>query len=165
MSAPTFESMESEYINYGFLSVKAGNAIKAALEGQNLSEAEGQILKRAEEFLKDISSGAVLVKTGRYNGVNPSEAMAALDFAMNPILHLQDVIKNEEVSKFFDEMADAIQIIAAQQALPDEKKGMLGNAQKFFDYLYSSLLDSLNSGRPSIGQIPKHSAMKTINAC
>ena len=163
MSAPTFESRESEYINYGFLSIKAGNAIKAILGGQSLSIEDKQALERAEKFLKDISSGVNLVTTGVYkHGSNPNETMAALDYAIDPIVLLQDIIKNQDISGFFDEMADAIHVSAFKSGEPNDNEDMLGNAQQFFDFLYTSLLASLNSGRPSIGRTPKLGLMKSF---
>lgn len=164
MSAPRFESMASEYINYGFLSAKAVNAIESILAGQCLSQDEARVLKRAEGFLRDVSSGAVLVKTGSFNGNNPNEAMAALDIAMNPIEFLQDAIKEKEIASFFTEMAQAIEESQTQlgEVPSSAKKDKLDNAKFFFDCLYSSLQDSLSAGRPSIGGYQKAGAFRSV---
>ncbi len=152
MSAPGFETRTADYIGQGFLAVKAKNAIGAFLDGKPLSQGDKEVLLKAERFLKEIASGASLVATGKAMGFRPMESMLALDYAMDPIQRLRDLLENREVSEFFCEVAESVQLGAQGDpgVLPAKEK-MLRFAVSFFDTLYLSLSSTLDRSHHALG--------------
>lgn len=152
MSAPVFETKAADYIGQGFLAIKAKNAIGVFLNGQTLTDSERDILFKAQKFLKDIASGASLVATGEVNGIRPMESMAALDYAMDPIQRLKGLLGDREVSDFFNEVAESVELGAkgAPDVLPAREQ-TLRFAVSFFDMLYLSLSSALNRNHHPLG--------------
>lgn len=157
MSAPAFESKVADYIGQGFLAIKAKNALKAILGGKTLTVQEREVLLKAEKFLKEIASGASLVSTGEARGIKPMDSMIALDYAMDPIEHLRDLLGNREVSDFFNDLANSV----GQSAQGDAKaqsagEPMLNFAVSFFDALYLSLSNVLDRNYYPLGGNLEH---------
>lgn len=139
MSAPSSAERNAEYLKYGFLSIKAGNAIKNRLQGEILSHDEQEILRRADDLLRQISSGAELTVSGhpQKNDIDPLASMKALDFARDPIRHMQGQVKVHQLAELFASMANTIQACSASAEAPTKaQREMLSTAAKFFEALY-----------------------------
>lgn len=152
MSAPAFETRAADYIGQSFLAIKAKKAINVFLKGEALSESEKEVLFKAHKFLKEIASGASLVATGESKGFKPMESMAALNYAMDPIESLRDLLGDRDIATFFNEMADSVELGAkgSLDALP-AKGEMLQFAVSFFEALYKSLSKSLDRNNHPLG--------------
>lgn len=147
MSAPSPAERDAEYLKYGFLSIKAGNAIKNKLEGESLSQDEQDILRHAHELLQQISSGAELTVSGtlRGNAIDPLASMKALDFARDPIRHMQGKVKLHQLAELFAGMANTVQACSVSTAAPtDVQREALSMAAKFFEALYQYVANVLD---------------------
>lgn len=154
MSAPFFETKTDDYLGKSFLAIRTRNAISSLLDGRELSENDRVILQKAKKFLEDVSSGAHFVAKGSQalGAVKPVELMSALDYAMDPIETLKELIEDDKVADFFNEMATSVDrgINNPHEALATNK-GMLEIALRFFEALYKSLSDFLDRNHNPLG--------------
>lgn len=159
MSAPSLAERDAEYLKYGFLSIKAGNAIRTRLEGDALSHEEQEVLRHADELLRQISSGAELATSGNFQGndVDPLASMEALDFARDPIRHIQGQVKIQQLAKLFASMAEAVETCSRSKGPPTpEQRDTLSTVASFFDALYRYVATTLDrrSGASLVTQQP-----------
>jgi hypothetical protein len=147
MSAPSIAERDSEYLKYGFLSIKAGNAIRSKLDGDPLSEDELEILHHADQLLRQISTGAELVTSGsiQNNDIDPVASMKALDVAKDPIKHIQGQVKLHQLAQLFASMADTLKACSGSDRAPSkEQKQVLAQVASFFDALYQYVATTLD---------------------
>lgn len=147
MSAPSLAERDAEFLKYGFLSIKAGNAIRSKLDGDPLSTDEQEILRRADELLRQISSGAELATSGNLqnNDMDPLASMKALDFARDPIRQIQGQVQTHQLAQLFGSIADAVEACRVSTASPTQaQKEILSMAAAFFDQLYQHVATTLD---------------------
>lgn len=151
MSAPSLAERDAEYLKYGFLSIKAGNAIRHKIEGDALSQEDQDILRNADELLLQIASGVELATSGniRNNGIDPLTSMRALGVARDPIRHIQGQVQQHQLAELFTSMAATLKACSATSTAPtDPQKRVLSLAASFFDELYkyvATVLDRRSS--------------------
>lgn len=155
MSAPAFEVRAADYIGQSFLAIKAKNAICSYLKGNVLSQPEKEVLLKAHKFLKEIASGASLVSTGESKGFKAMESMAALNYAMDPIKNLRELLGDKEISDFFNEMADSVELSAKGSSSTQPAMEQMSHAVSFFDALYQSLSNTLDHNHHPLGGRPE----------
>lgn len=151
MSAPSLAERDAEYLKYGFLSIKTGNAIRHKLGGDALSQEEQDILRNADELLRQIASGVELATSGniRNNDIDPLTSMRALGVARDPIRHIQGQVQQNQLADLFASMAATLEICSTSPTAPtDPQRQVLSLAASFFDELYkyvSTVLDRRSS--------------------
>lgn len=148
MSGPNVMLREAEYLDCGFLAAQSQETISKILGDQSLSDKDKRTLEDASEFLNKIADGAELVSTGRSNFHNSRTSMQALDFAMGPLEILSGSINDGKVADFFRELAAAM-VQASQGSAADHDK--LEMTKEFFEILYGSAIETLNSDFPKLG--------------
>lgn len=150
MSAPSTVFKEASDLNFGFLSVKASNALSAVLDHQPLSDDERQDLHRAAEFLEDVADGALVAIEGTFRqGARDDRSMDALSYALGPIDTLKELAQEENVSVLFANMSKAVHCAAEAptQAQTEDMKVAIS----FFDALYKLIVRDLQAERPMLG--------------
>lgn len=148
MSAPSLAERDAEYVRYGFLSIKAGNAIRNKLNGGPLSYDEKEVLRNADELLRQISSGAELTVSGHLqNDADPLASMKALDFALDPIRHIQGQVQTQQLAQLFASMAATVETCSVSPTAPTrDQEEMLSMTATFFDALYKYVTTVLDRG-------------------
>jgi hypothetical protein len=139
MSAPTIEYKQSKYLDYGFLAARAEQAAGRLAAGEQLSESDRQILDAGSKFLKQVASGARALTSGDYRVQNLTSAMEALEFAMDPLEQLGDVLSGGDIGQLLGEVADAVSKSAQGTGavqLSVEDKARVDLFQHFFDEFY-----------------------------
>lgn len=151
MSATHYEANEAAYLKYGFLAAKSSKFIERLLNGERLDADADETLQRARRFLSEVSSGAKLVNTGVHPGASsltPLDTMTVLGYAIDPIEQLHLVMNEEDIAEAFSHMAGAIATaMVSSDGLDEADKRYLGLAKQFFDYLYHSLISSIDRDR------------------
>jgi hypothetical protein len=147
MSRPSDEVLEIECINYGFLSVKARQAIEKILNHASLSAEEKLVLKRAQDFLISVSQGAELISTGCYHhSSNPVDSIKALKLAIDPLEALQKVVNGTPIADYFKTMADSVESCSnSSSAVTTESQSVLANTIQFFEGLHKSSISTLSN--------------------
>ena len=145
MNTPGIHMEQAETLEYGFLAVRAADAIQRKLDGHTLSSTDQEALQKAHEFLMDVVQGASLVSGSEFAG-HSAQVVTALGFASHPVANLQAAItNNDEFSKFFEDLAAAIVATEIQQ-------DTLRSANAFFELMVDSLRNAIgHSKAPSIG--------------
>jgi hypothetical protein len=156
MSAPSPDLKRSEYIDFGFLSVKASEALKVVLAGKKITAEQTIILAEAADFLKDIATGAGFIATGAVpGGFSPSRSMDALDYAMGPVRALRKLIDNDDVAKFFKSLTEAVKHASGGNAVKSKTDRKFQKAAiSFFEALYQSIVAELSVKYPVLGSRP-----------
>lgn len=158
MSAPSLAERDAEYLKYGFLSIRAGNAIRHKLGGEALSEEEQDILRNADELLRQIASGVELATSGniRNNDIDPLASMRALGVARDPIRHIQGEVQQHKLAELFVLMAETLQASSGSSSSPTKpQKESLSLTASFFDELYkyvATILDRRGATSPMAHQ-------------
>jgi hypothetical protein len=145
MSAPGIIEREAQCIDYSFLSIKAGKALDLVLAGKAPGEEERVVLARAVSFLQAVANGAAFVATGHsQNEADPLDAINALDYAMEPIERLQQLLTDEDIAQFFNDVAEALEESTNHpHALTQDETRKLSFASRFFQVLYDILTAQL----------------------
>ncbi len=151
MSAPHLELKEAEYLSLGFMANSAGSTLKMLLAGEDLSDKELESLKKASIFLNDIASGADFIATGQLSATfNPSRSLEALNYAMGPTEALKKVMKDDNVAKFFSDVARAVTNLQERKSV-DADKPHIEEAAAFFQVFYRWVIAELNARQPVLG--------------
>lgn len=151
MSAPHLELKEVEFLSLGFMTNGAVNALEKILNGEDLSGKEIKSLRKAAAFLGDIASGAQFIASGKVPvGFNASRSLEALNYAMGPKESLKKLLKDDDVAKFFKDLALALEN-AHRGISKDEDRSHLNEAVSFFRAFYRWVIAELNARQPVLG--------------
>ncbi|MCA0392878.1 MAG: hypothetical protein LCH70_01945 [Proteobacteria bacterium] len=145
MSDPSLQLRSAESIKYGLLAARSSEAISRAEAQQALSREDQDILGEAEEFLKQVAEGAAFISTGTHSRGSVINSTYVFGFALHPIESL-DLLKDRQAPEVFDGLAKAVHEIAAGQASTLNEADIV-NARAFFDRLYASILELIESNR------------------
>ncbi len=150
MSTPGNEFRDAEYLGLSFLAVSSSELLERLLASQQIDEDDKYTLRRAEIFLKDVSSGARLVTSGVSSNACAVETVRKLAFSVEPLKFMQDKIKADDVGEEFEKMASAIET-ALSPSNSQIKVEELNNAKEFFRQLSAFLVGLVESGQRRIG--------------
>jgi hypothetical protein len=150
MSTPGNEFRQAEYLGLGFLAVTSCELLDRLLAGQTIDQDDEYTLRRAESFLKDVSSGARLVTSGVGSNASAVETVRKLAYSVEPLKLMQDRIQAADVGNELDKMAAAIEA-ALSTSKVSIKKEELTNAKDFFRGLHTFLSGLIESGQRRTG--------------
>lgn len=150
MSTPGNEFRDAEYLGLSFLAVSSSELLERLLASLPIEEDDEYTLRRAENFLKDVSSGARLVTSGVSSNACAVETVRKLAFSVEPLKFMQDRIKADDVGEEFEKMARAIET-ALSPNNSQIKVEELNNAKEFFRQLSAFLVGLVESGQRRIG--------------
>lgn len=145
MSDPSLQLRNAESIKYGLLAARSSEAIGRAEAQQALTREDQDILGEAEEFLRQVADGAAFISTGAHSRGSVISSTDAFGFALHPIESL-DLLKDRQAPEVFNELARAVHQISAGQAATLNMADVV-NARAFFDRLYASVLELIESNR------------------
>lgn len=151
MSTPDSNFRETEYLGLGFLAVKSSVLLSRILEGQGINDDDKYTLKRAQDFLTEVSSGARLVNSGNSTNANAIESVRKLSYSVEPIRLMHEQIRAAEVEGIFNDMASAIESAIKSPNPEDLKKNELNRATEFFKALHTSLLNLVENNQKRFG--------------
>ncbi|ADI28410.1 hypothetical protein [Methylotenera versatilis] len=151
MSTPDGNFRETEYLGLGFLAVKSSVLLSRILQGQDINDDDKYILKRAQDFLTEVSSGARLVNSGNSTNANAIESVRKLSYSVEPIKLMHEQIRATEVEGVFNDMASAIESAIASPNPADLKENELNRATEFFKVLHLSLLNIVENKQKRFG--------------
>jgi hypothetical protein len=151
MSAPNLKSKETEYLSLGFMANGAYTALDALLAGKPIVEYQSQSLKDAAAFMEEVSSAAEFITGGRLRrGVDASQAVGALRFALGPRESLRQMMADDNFAGFFSEITDAVEKASnGSNRAQDRRK--LKRASEFFRAFHDWLVSERNVRRPVLG--------------
>ena len=115
------------------------------VRGVGVEPEDQDILGEAEEFLKQVAEGAAFISTGTHSRGSVINSTYVFGFALHPIESL-DLLKDRQAPEVFDGLAKAVHEIAAGQASTLNEADIV-NARAFFDRLYASILELIESNR------------------
>ena len=72
------------------------------------------------------------------------DSITVLGYAMDPIEQLQFAMKEDEIERTFTDLARAVGKASKPETLTDDDRRNLSVSKQFFDYLYESLISSLD---------------------
>ncbi len=150
MSATHQYAKEAEELRYGFLAVKAKEAINKSLKPTDLNQNDFDVLNNASSFLNSISEGARLVGTKDLQGHHSSESLAALTLALHPLESLQCIADDTDrsIADFFGALAKTLDnVVAANGRASEDQIPELQIAASLFAEIYHSLKASLSESR------------------
>lgn len=151
MSAPRLELKEVEFLSLGFTINGAINALEKCINGADLSKKDVKSLEEAASFLKDIASGANFITSGKVPaGFNASRSLAAFNYAMGPTEALKGLIKDDDVAKFFGNIARAVANARDGVFKPGDSPH-IEEAISFLRPFYKWVVAELNSRQPVLG--------------
>ena len=151
MSTPDGNFRETEYLGLGFLAVKSSLLLSTLLEGHPINDDDKYTLKRAQDFLTDVSSGARLVTSGSSTNANAIESVRKLSYSVEPIRLMHEQICAAEVEDVFKGMASAIESAITSTNPVDLKKNELNRATEFFKVLHISLFNLVENNQKRLG--------------
>jgi hypothetical protein len=139
----------AEEIGYGFLAVRASNALRDASK-RPLSKDEGAVLEHAATFLNEIANGARISEGAVLDGVRPSRSIAALNVAMGPLEALKRLVQaeHEEIAPVFSRLSQAVRAIH-DGADPVPLEPSLNEAREFFESLSGWLANEISTRKRS----------------
>src|SRR6478735_8885316 len=137
MSDPNLQIRSAQTIKFGLLAARSSSAIDRAVAHQELSAEDQEILRRAEEFLRQVADGAAFVTSGTQSGGSALGSTEALGYALKPIESLV-FFKDREVPETFKLFARTVHEIAAGKA-SELDQSMVSGVRAFFERLYASL--------------------------
>ncbi|MFV1976002.1 MAG: hypothetical protein ACC651_09655 [Candidatus Scalindua sp.] len=151
MSTPGNEFREAEYLGLGFLAVTSSEILNQLLDGQPVDEDDKHTLRRAEKFLRDVSSGAQIVTSGGVNSnVSSVDTVRKLAFSVEPLKLMQEQIRTAAVGEVFNSMASSIE----DSLTGDISEAMSSNlilARDFFIQLNVFLMGLIDSDQRRTG--------------
>lgn len=149
MSSPNQDLREIELIKFGLLAARTIEVADKLLQGTPLHPEEKQIIVKASDFLQEIANGAELVTIGRYRGHNSIASMRALDYAMEPLERLRDLVADKEIADVFRHMSEILQAAEARPSAVDVP--IIKQIREFFVALNDSLLEAIKKQNPPVG--------------
>ena len=148
MSAGTLREMQqADYLNYGFVSLHASDAIQALMEGKPLSPRNRESMSDARQFLETVASGVDLVTSGETHGHDPDavDSVGALGIAMDPLERIQKTLSSPGAAELIRSLAEALEAGANQiAAVPADVKHKLQSAKVLFDAIYARIARELD---------------------
>lgn len=151
MSTPDGNFRETEYLGLGFLAVKSSLLLSKLLEGQNINDDDKYTLKRAQDFLTDVSSGARLVTSGSSTNANAIDSVRKLSYSVEPIKLMHEQIHAAEVEDVFKGMASAIELAINSPNPANLQENELTRATEFFKVLHTSLFNLVENNQKRLG--------------
>lgn len=151
MSAPHLELKEVEFLSLGFTTNGAINALEKFLKGVEFSDKDLKSLKDAAEFLADVESGANFISLGKVSGgFNASRSLEAFNYAMGPTDELKALLKDDNVAKFFEDIAHAV-ASARDRNAKEEDRPHIEEAISFLRPFYRWIISELDVRKPVLG--------------
>lgn len=150
MSAPLLYEKGANHIRYGFLAARSRTAIDKLLNNQTPSEEDLQCLAKTSVFIEELLNGTALLTTGKYQGYNSRETLNALNMVMNPLVQLQSLVNQKmELTDFFSRLKSSLDTLVhdPKPITSLETKQLLNFAAIFFDFLYTSLAETIGESR------------------
>jgi hypothetical protein len=148
MSSGTLrELQQADYLNYGFVSLHASDAIQTVIEGRPLSTRDRESLSDARAFLETIASGVDLVTSGEVHGhdFDAVDSVGALDIAIDPLERVQKTLTAPGAAELVRSLADALETCVDQvTALSAECRHRLQSAKILFDAIYARVARDLD---------------------
>ncbi|WP_125181306.1 hypothetical protein [Thiohalobacter thiocyanaticus] len=151
MSTPGNEFREAEYLGIGFLAISSSELIEKLLEGHQIDDDDKYVLRRAETFLNDVSSGARLVTSGGLNAnVSAADSVRKLAYSVEPLKLMQDGIQSAEVGDVFQNMALSIEA-ALTNHIDEITENNLCAAKEFFHQLHVFIMSLIETHQNRTG--------------
>jgi hypothetical protein len=148
MSAGTLrELLQSDYLNYGFVSLHASDAIQSLMEGKPLSSRNRESLSDARHFLETVANGVDLVTSGEAQGhdLDAVDSVGALGIAIDPLERIQKTLASPGAAGLIRSLAEALETCANQVAdVSTDVKHQLQSAKVLFDAIYARIARELD---------------------
>lgn len=148
MSEGTLRELpQADYLNYGFVSLHASDAIQTLMEGKPLSSRNRESLSDARQFLETIASGVDLVTSGEAHGhdVDAVDSVGALGIAIDPLERIQKTLASPGAAELIRSLADALEACANQVAgVSADMRHQLQSAKVLFDAIYARIARELD---------------------
>lgn len=148
MSAPSVDFRHTKYLDYGFMAARVEKAAQHALDGTLLSDEDRASLRTGSDFLRQVAQGARALTTGDYQVQNLTGAMEALDFAIDPLEQLGDLLSQEDLAKVLQDAADAVTGSADRNdsgQLTTMERDNLVFCRDFFDQFYNFVREQIDN--------------------
>src|SRR5581483_7889823 len=112
------ELQQADYLNYGFVSLHASDAIQSLMEGKPLSSRNRESLSDARQFLETVASGVDLVTSGETHGhdLDAVDSVGALGIAMDPLERIQKTLASPGAAELIRSLAEALEAGSNQLA-------------------------------------------------
>ena len=149
MSAPGHEFREAEYLGLGYLAITSSELLARLMAGDQLSDDDKFTLRRAQDFLCDVSNGARLVTSGIQRNASASDAIQKLSYAVEPLKLLQEEFRSADVGETLEKVAGSIG--NALQASDGADRTDLELAKNFFRELHVFLANLVEVGKRRTG--------------
>ena len=148
MSAGTLrEVLQADYLNYGFVSLHASDAIQTLMDGRPLSARNRESLADARQFLETVANGVDLVTSGEAHGhdLDAVDSVGALGLAIDPLERIQKTLASPGAAELIRSLADALETCANQAAgASAEVTHRLQSAKVLFDAIYARIARDLD---------------------
>ena len=145
MSLTKHTIRESNQLNYGFLSSRTFSVISKILNDVNLTDDDKTIMINAKCFLQEAANGALMITTGECHGQRPSQSINALNIASDPMINLQNLLGERDVSEYFQFLTDSLPLTddnIYDQDLLNKKN--ITEAQSFFNIMSKTLINNIS---------------------
>jgi hypothetical protein len=140
------ELQQADYLNYGFVSLHASDAIQTLMEGKPLSSRNRESLSDARQFLETIANGVDLVTSGEAHGhdLDAVDSVGALGIAIDPLERIQKTLASPGAAELIRSLAEALEPSANQAGVSAEVTHRLQSAKVLFDAIYARIARELD---------------------